>query len=87
MRKPVPYDLTAVSDIRLVARKKLPLTATLKLTDKKGKNHEVHFPLTEDQAEHYDKIDSWLKHEYLKVLAEEHDEIVAYLKKMQKNSS
>ena len=87
LRRPVPYDLTTLSDIRLVVYERAPSIATLKLTDKQGRNHEIQFPLTEDQAEHYNKIDPRLRVEYLKILAEERHEVMAYLKKIQKDSN
>ena len=70
--KPVPFDFEAegINKVTASIRKPTPVVVDWTLTDKKGRVHKIEVPLTQEQLEQYNNLDSQSRFTYLMILAE-----------------
>ena len=70
--EPVPFDFEAegINKVTASVRKPPSVVVDWTLTDKKGRVHKIEVPLTQEQLEQYNNLDSQSRFTYLMILAE-----------------
>ena len=83
--KPVPYDFEAegISRLKMNVYEPPPMVIDWTLTDKRGRNHTIEIPFTEEQIEQYNNTDARLRLSCLMLLTQESEAYQNLIRKLQ----
>lgn len=85
LNKPVPFDLSNFSNIRMNIYEAPPKVLDWTLTDKQGREHKIEILLTEKQFRQYNSIDERLRYNYLQLLLVDFEPFKSLVEQLQKN--